>query len=167
MRRAFALLAAAGALALAGCGFTPLYAEPGVSPVLSRLAVATPDTRAGYLLREHLEDELASDRSQPALGRLSTEMEQRRTPLGRRIDDTATRYELALTVRYALTRPGQAEPLTGQVSAVTSYAAADQPYAGVVAHQDAEDRAAAEAARLIRLDLSRHLADLSRPAAQP
>ncbi len=163
MSRAPVLIAAAAALALAGCGFTPLYAEPAVAPVLSRVAVSTPDNRTGYLLREHLEDELAADRSQPALARLTTEVEERRTPLGRRIDDTATRYELVLTVRYALTREGLAEPMTGQVTATTSYAAADQPYAGVVAHQDAEDRAAAEAARLIRLDLSRRLADLSRP----
>lgn len=167
MRRALVILASGAALALAGCGFTPLYADPAVSPVLSRVAVTTPDTRTGYLLREHLEDELASDRSQPPMWRLDTEIEQSRTPLGRRIDDTATRYELVMRVRYTLTGTMASEPIAGDVTALVTYAAADQPYAGVAARQDGEDRAAAEAARLIRLELSRRLADRAGPPASP
>ena len=37
---------------LAACGFTPLYAEPGVSPALSRISVSVPDTRSGFELRQ-------------------------------------------------------------------------------------------------------------------
>jgi LPS-assembly lipoprotein len=50
-------------------------------------------------------------------------------------------------------------PLTGVQSVTTTYAAADQPYAAIAAQQDGEDRAAAELARLIRLDLMRALAE--------
>lgn len=148
---------------LAACGFTPLYAEPGVSPTLSRISVSVPDTRTGFELRQALEDELAWDRSQAALWRLQTDLDQRRTPLGRRVDDTVSRYELVLTVRYQLTPVSGGEAITDAVTATVTYAAADQAYAAIAAQRDGEQRAVAEAARLIRLDLSRALADLGRP----
>jgi LPS-assembly lipoprotein len=46
-------------------------------------------------------------------------------------------------------------PITGVETVTTTYAAADQPYAAIAAQQDGEERAAAELARLIRLDLLR------------
>ena len=146
---------------LAACGFTPLYAEPGVSPALSRISVSVPDTRTGFELRQALEDELAWDRGQTALWRLETDLDQRRTPLGRRVDDTVSRYELVLTVRYQLTPVSGGEAITDAVTATVTYAAADQAYAAIAAQRDGEQRAVAEAARLIRLDLSRALADLN------
>ena len=47
--------------------------------------------------------------------------------------------------------------LDAQTTTIT-YAAADQPYAAIAAQQDGEDRAAADLARLIRLDMMRVLA---------
>lgn len=156
--------AALGALMmLAACGFTPLYAEPGVSPTLSRISVSVPDSRVGYELRQALEDELAWDRGQTPLWRLETDVEQRRGALGRRVDDTVSRYELVLVVRYQLTPVSGGEAITDAVTATVTYAAADQAYAAIAAQRDGEQRAVAEAARLIRLDLSRALAHLNRP----
>lgn len=144
-------------LLAAGCGFTPLYGDAGVSPGLSRIAVAQEDTRLGYRLREQLEDVLAWDRGAVPLYRLETVARQSRRPLGRRIDDTATRYELTVRATWTL-RPVSGGPtLTGSEAVTTTYAAADQPYAAIAAQQDGEDRAAAELARLIRLDLMRAL----------
>lgn len=155
--------AALGALSmLAACGFTPLYAEPGVSPHLSRIAVSTPDDRTGFELRRALEDELAWDRGQTPLWRLQTAVEQRRIALGRRVDDTVSRYELVMTVNYRLTPVAGGEPVAGAVTATVTYAAADQAYAAISAQRDGEQRAVAEVARLIRLDLARTLADLNR-----
>ncbi|MGZ6018872.1 MAG: LPS assembly lipoprotein LptE, partial [Phenylobacterium sp.] len=55
-----AALAAVGAsLALGGCGFTPLYAAQGVTSKLSSIAVTQPEGRAGFLIREHLDDAFA------------------------------------------------------------------------------------------------------------
>lgn len=142
-------------LTLPGCGFTPLYGDAGVSTALSRIVVNTPDTRAGFELRQQLEDALALDRNQLPAWRLNTEMTQRRIPLGRRIDDTVTRYELTVVVAYALTPVTGGETLIDSVTATTTYAAADQAYAGVAAQRDGEERVVAEAARLIRLDLAR------------
>ena len=155
--RTASVVLASLSLLLAGCGFTPLYGEGGAGASLSRISVATQDDRLGYRLREQLEDTLGWDRNAPALYRLETVVEQSRRPLGRRIDDTATRYELTVRGAWTLTPVAGGAPLTGTEAVTTTYAAADQPYAAIAAQQDGEDRAASELARLIRLDLMRAL----------
>ena len=156
-------LALAGAL-VAGCGFTPLYAEPGVSPALAAIAVETPDTRTGFLLREKLEDAFGRAPGTPSAYRLTTRVSERRYPLGRRSDDTATRYELVLTVSWQLHDAGGGLLRRDTTRATTTYAASEQPYAGVVAQQDGEERAAAQAADLIRAELARWFAERPQPA---
>ena len=79
-----------------------MYADRG--PALDpRIAVTAQDDRLGYRLREQLEDALAWDRGPQPLYRLTTVTQQSRRPLGRRIDDTATRYELTVRVAWTLT----------------------------------------------------------------
>jgi len=152
--RALALVSLVG---LSACGFTPLYGDMGVSGSLSRIAVTTQDDRLGYRVREQLEDALGRDGSQTPLWRLQTDLNQSRRSLGRRIDDTATRYELTVRGAWTLIPTGGGEPLGGVETVTTTYAAADQPYAAITAQQDGEERAAAELARLIRLDIMRAL----------
>lgn len=153
MRRlALALVSLVG---LSACGFTPMYGDTGVSGSLSRIAVTTQDDRLGYRVREQLEDALGRDGSQQPLWRLQTDLDQSRRSLGRRIDDTATRYELTVRGAWTLTPVAGGEPLGGVETVTTTYAAADQPYAAIAAQQDGEERAAAELARLIRLDIMR------------
>jgi LPS-assembly lipoprotein len=154
---AAALVASLGLMSLAGCGFTPLYGDAGAGTSLSRIAVTTQDDRLGYRVREQLEDALGRDGSQTPLWRLETTLEQSRRPLGRRIDDTATRYELTVRGTWTLTPTTGGAPITGTETVTTTYAAADQPYAAIAAQQDGEERAASEMARLIRLDLLRLL----------
>jgi len=144
---------------LAACGFTPLYGDAGVGSSLSRIAVTTQDDRLGYRVREQLEDALGRNGALTPLWRLETTLEQARRPLGRRIDDTATRYELTVRGAWILTPTGGGDPVSGVETVTTTYAAADQPYAAIAAQQDGEERAAAELARLIRLDLMRALSD--------
>ncbi len=158
MRRSAGLVALMG-LALSGCGFTPMYGASSAGGVLSRIAVTTQDDRLGYRVREQLEDALGRDASQAPLWRLETLVEQSRRPLGRRIDDTATRYELTVRARWTLAPVDGGAPLSGQQTVTTTYAAADQPYAAIAAQQDGEERAAAELARQIRLDLMQALSD--------
>lgn len=150
-------LALVASLGLAGCGFTPLYGDAGAGTSLSRIAVVAQDDRLGYRVREQLEDALGRDGSQAPLWRLETTLEQSRRPMGRRIDDTATRYELTVRGTWTLTPTTGGDPVTGVETVTTTYAAADQPYAAIAAQQDGEERAAAELARLIRLDLLRTL----------
>ena len=159
MRRAAVswLLASGLAASLAACGFTPMYAEPATGSGLRRIAVSTPDNRLGYRLREQLEDALGFDRASPPLYRLETSVEQDRRALGRRIDDTASRYELTVRAVWVLTPLDGRPALTGDETVTTTYEAADQPYAAIAAQQDGEERAAAELSRMIRLDLAQAL----------
>jgi len=161
MKRILPLSAlAAAALGLAACGFTPIYGQTGEGAVgtkLSRISISTPDDRLGFRLREQLEDALGRNGNQTAQWHLGTEVAQSRIPLGRRIDDTATRYQLTVSAKWTLTPVAGGEPITGESTTTTTYAAADQPYAAIVAQQDGEDRAAADLAHLIRLDLMRAL----------
>jgi len=153
---AIVLVALAG---LSGCGFTPLYGQTGAGSSLSRIAVTTQDDRLGYQVREQLEDALGRDGAQAALWRLETALEQSRRPLGRRIDDTATRHELTVRGTWTLTPSSGGPAVSGIETVTTTYASADQPYAAIAAQQDSEERAAAELARKIRLRLMRILSD--------
>ncbi len=147
-----AALALATAIALSGCGFTPLYGD-GAGVVLSRVAVTTPDDRFGYRLREAVEDAFGTDMAATPGWRLDTAVEQDRRPLGRRIDDTAARYELTVRLAWTLTPAAGGSPVSGAETAVVTYASADQPVAAIAAQEDAEARAAAELARKLRLDV--------------
>lgn len=153
------LAAVLAAGALAGCGFTPLYATPGVSPGLSSIAISTPKGRVGYLLREELDDALAHNKDAAPNWRLDLEITQTRDPFGLRRDDVAERYELGLRVRYTLTEISSGRVAhTGAVVSHVSYDAADQPYAGIAARQDSQQRVAADIARKIHIDLATWMA---------
>ena len=147
------------AFGLCGCGFTPLYAEPGLSGGLSHVAVETPaHSRTGYLLRQQLDDELGRSRGEPARYNLKLDVDERRFARGVRVNNVAGRYEILLNVDYVLTdlTTGKAV-LQGRARADVSYDSADAPYAGIAASQDGFQRAASQAAIRIRADLARWL----------
>jgi LPS-assembly lipoprotein len=153
------LLAAAGALG--ACGFTPLYATPGMTPSLRSIDLVVSQSRVGYLLQEQLNDELGHDGSVPVRYQLTCTTKEVRYPRGVRVNNVANRYEINLTVDYALRTAGGAKVLLkGSAPVIVDYDSADPPYAGVAAEQDGENRAAAQAAIQIRLSLSRYFAGL-------
>jgi LPS-assembly lipoprotein len=155
---AIAVLAAAS-VALSGCGFTPLYAQPGVISHLASVDVVAPEGRTGFLLRQSLDDALARERGGPAAYRMNLALSEARYPRGIRIDNVATRYEYVLTAQYVLASlPSGAVAKRGTVRVELTYDSADQPYASIAAQQDAQERAAVEAARRIQLDLASWLA---------
>lgn len=157
--RASLLLAAAGA-ALSGCGFAPLYGQPGVVSNLAAIDVQAPQGRTGFLIREHLDDAFARNRALRPAYNMQLSLSEQRYPRGVRVDNVATRYEYVLVATYALTAvPSGAVAKRGTVRVELTYASADQPYAAVAAQQDAQDRAAEEAARRIQLELAAWLAD--------
>ena len=157
MRRALAL--AAACLTLAGCGFTPLYATPGVTPGLTGIEVGAPKGRVGELLRGELEDALGRNLGSRPTYRLELGYVQARIGRGLREDNTVSRYELELPVDYRLIDAATGGLVkAGHVDAEVTYDSVDAPYAGVAAQQDAEERAAADAARRIHLELAAWLA---------
>ena len=168
--RRFATAACAAAVlatgaGVSGCvlGFTPLYATPGVVPALEAIDVVVPEPpdqiheRAGYLLREQLNDELGRNLETGARYRLTLTDQEVRIPRGLRVNNIANTYELRLLVGYTLTDIATGrELLKGSAPVSVSYDAPDPPYASVAAQQDGEVRAANQVAVRIRLDLSRY-----------
>ncbi len=156
-------LVAVVSVALSGCGFTPLYATPGMTPALASIEVPAPlsdagaTSREGYFLRQKLNDQLGHDPEAPARYRLTTTIKQTRLAQGARVNNIASRYELDLNVAYALSDAVTGEVLTqGSVPVKVSYDSSDPPYATVAANQDAETRAAEQAAIFVRLALSHY-----------
>lgn len=151
-------------LSLAACGFTPLYASPGVAPGLSAIATDVAHGRAGYLLREDLDDAFGRDAAIPAAYRLKIVVDEKRLPRGLRVDNVANRYELQLKVTYSLTDAQSHAILTsGLVPISVTYDSADAPYGGIAAQQDGQKRAASEAAQQIRLEIARYFAGKKAP----
>nr|MEA2797708.1 LPS-assembly lipoprotein [Phenylobacterium sp.] len=164
MRRRLALagallVAAAASLALGGCGFTPLYAQPGVVSNLAAIDVVAPRGRTGYLLRQHLDDAFAKNHSGPAKYSMRLALAEARYPRGIRTDNVATRYEYVITADYTLANlPAGDVAKRGRVRVELTYDSADQPYASIAAQQDAQDRGAEEVARRIQLELAAWMA---------
>ncbi|HEX2561475.1 LPS assembly lipoprotein LptE [Phenylobacterium sp.] len=155
MARLAAFAIAACALALSGCGFQPLYGQAGVTGGLSAVDVIAPEGRTGHLIREHLDDALASRPGEAKAYRMDLALHEVRYPRGLRVDNVATRYEYVLTADYTLRAlPSMAPVKNGRARVTLTYDSADQPYASIAAQQDAQDRAAQEAARRIQLELA-------------
>jgi len=161
MSRIVALTLAAAALSLGGCaGFQPLYAQPEVVRNLAAIQVNAPAGRTGYLLRQQLDDAFGKAQGAKPAYTMDLSLAEARYPRGVRIDNVATRYEYVLTASYALRdAPSGALAKQGQVRVELTYDSADQPYASISAQQDAQDRAAQEAARRIEMELAVWLAD--------
>jgi LPS-assembly lipoprotein len=146
---------AALAPALAGCGFTPMYATPGVSAGLASIDVTAPHGRLGYLLREDLDDALGRDKSAPPAYRLELTMVQSRGPRGLNIADVADYYDLGLTVQYRLVSIVTGKvAASGAVTSQVSYDDTGQAYADIAAAQDAQGRVASDAAQRIQIQLA-------------
>jgi LPS-assembly lipoprotein len=161
------ILTLAGAsLTLGGCGFTPLYAAPGVTSKLAAINVIAPQGRTGYLLHQHLDDALAKNHNEPAEYTMRLAIAEARYPRGIRTDNVATRYEYVLSADYTLANvPGGDVVKKGRVRVEVTYDSADQPYASIAEEQDAQDRAADQAAQRIQLEIAAWLAT-GKPAAK-
>jgi LPS-assembly lipoprotein len=87
-----------------------------------------------------------------------------RVPRGLGPDNAASRYELNVTVAWTLTDLANSSELRrGRTAVLVTYGAADPPYAGIAAQENGQERAAAEAARRIRLELAQYFAARARP----
>jgi LPS-assembly lipoprotein len=145
--------------ALGGCGFTPLYATPGVTPNMAAIHVVTPEGRTGHLLSEDLQDDFAIARNQAPRYQLDLSVDEKRYARGLTFEQVATWYELSLRVSYSLIDLSSGRTLTSGVMPISvSYNAANDPYAGIVAQQDGQQRAASDAAQRIRIAIAAYFA---------
>lgn len=92
-------------LLVSACGLRPLYNGGGggkVSQVLRSVDVTAIDGKAGWLMRNALNDRLGADRSTPAQYRLEVELDDQISGFGVRRDDAVTRERRTLRARYRL-----------------------------------------------------------------
>jgi LPS-assembly lipoprotein len=167
MRIALRLLSlsalAAVSVSVSGCGFTPLYAQQGLTNKLSQIAVETSETRTGYFLGQELKNGLGESNGRP-LYVLKITLKENHFQVGYRVDDTATRSELTDNITYTLKDTTTNTVLLNKTFAETvTYNVTNSPFTGIVSQQDAEERLAASAARKIQTAVALYFHD---PKAQ-
>ncbi|NNG05688.1 MAG: hypothetical protein HKM95_16520 [Inquilinus sp.] len=154
------VLIAGAVLALAACGFRPLYADGGqdtaASAELARIEVAVIPDRSGQILRADLIDGL-SPRGRPArpLYRLEVTLRERQEELGIDKTDTAVRANLFITANFSLLPADGGEPLLDRrVGLITSYNILLDEFATLTAENDARERALRQIGSDIRTQLA-------------
>ena len=157
---AAAALLVGTALALSACGFTPLYGgadSQAMSPVdhMAAIRIAPLPDRIGQQMHNLLRDRLnpIGQPRQPVYA-LGLRLSESRQELGIRKDETATRANLNLAVRFTLSSIQTGDPLyRGHVNAVSSYNILTSPFATGFSEADAQARALRELANGIRTRL--------------
>ena len=127
-------------LALAACGFAPVYG-PGVSAegLQNSIRVADPTDKLGFDLVERLEEQLG--RPTAARFELTYTIETEPVGVGVTSDGAITRYNLVGSITYTLTNRVTGASLTeGRVDSFTSYSATGSTVAGLEAEDDARTR---------------------------
>jgi LPS-assembly lipoprotein len=134
-------------LALAACGFQPLYgrdSETGVAAndELARVMVLPIRQRTGQQMHNLLRDRL-NPLGQPVEPSytLSVKLIERITELGIQQDATATRAQLTMVAEYALRdMSGETVLYSGRARSANSYDILEDPYATQVSEFDARER---------------------------
>ena len=127
-------------LALAACGFTPVYAPGGQGTLLrNRVRVEPPTNRLEFELVRRLEERLGQADA-PAYALLHT-VETRREGIAVTGSNDVTRIRVNGSVDYALIEAASdAQVLAGQGATFTAYSATGTTLATDAARQDADDR---------------------------
>ncbi|MCW5747393.1 MAG: hypothetical protein KIT36_14490 [Alphaproteobacteria bacterium] len=155
------------ALALAGCGFEPMYGErtgtpPAGSPADSGVQsdmlgtrVATIADRVGQVLRNHLVDRL-NPQGEPAqpVYYLVVRLHEEKESVLTRSDEFSTATNLRLIADYDVRDPQGNILNTGYSRVVTRYNTLRSQYATIAAEDNARERAARELAEDIRVKLA-------------
>lgn len=157
--RLFPAIALAAAIALAGCGFRPMYgkssADPAVTRELASILVEQPiPNRNGQLLHNALLTQLnpLGEPVRPAyflkINLSSTDTAEATMP-----DDTATRNLVTYTVTYSLYR---SDNILTQGTSITkiSYDYLKQHFSDISAQKSVESRAADQVALDVRNQLA-------------
>lgn len=156
-RRAFLALGLAS-LALAGCGFRPLYGEGApAAEMQGQFVLETPPGQPGFEMRERLTERLGAP-SKP-LYRLVVTLDLQSRGAALTQQDYTTRYDVTGVATYAVVPlAGGAPVLTGAVNSLTGYSAPESEtasaFASLVAERDAEVRLARALADQIVTELA-------------
>jgi LPS-assembly lipoprotein len=132
----------ASALALAACGFSPVYGPGGVGGKLfGQIRTADPSTPDEFIFAGRIAERLGPDQS----ARFALAYKLRIAVVSQAItkDEVTTRYSLNGTADFVLSDAASGAQITrGQVSSFTSYSTTGTTIATMAAEQDAHDRLA-------------------------
>lgn len=165
-----ALAASLGLLALAGCGFEPVYA-PSSSASLANSGPVTIfeiEGRAGHFLRQELVRTLG--RGIPGVTGSSTleiELAESIVRLGFAPDQAASRSDYVGAARWTLRGSDGTLLANGNAREAASFNFADVSYADIAAQTAARERVAAMLARTIRDQVLHAAGEPRKPAVQP
>lgn len=158
-RAAAGALAGLALLALAGCGFEPLYAEPdtGAGPMqqMSQIKVLTISERTGQILRNNILERI-NIRGQPAQPAYLLDVRLRTRTQGaavRRDESFSRRNYYATATYYLLGSDGKTIYNEGKVRTFTSFNVFRSRFATSAAADDARERAMVDLAEQIRTRL--------------
>jgi LPS-assembly lipoprotein len=149
-------------LLVAACGFQPMYAQPGGGPAIGPVNVAQIDGNAGHVLKAELDRILAVENNGSPPARLDITLLEQVTPLGIRLDESATRSELRLIANYVLTPAGEGRVMRGSVVTVVNYDIPTAAFGEIAAQDDARERAAETMAQRFRAELALRVAQARR-----
>ncbi|MFT4014477.1 MAG: LPS assembly lipoprotein LptE [Paracoccus sp. (in: a-proteobacteria)] len=144
-RRGFLVLP----LALAACGFSPVYGPGGVGTRLQgKVRTADPKTPDDFYFAGRIAERLDPDRA--PLYELGWSLQIAVVPQAINSDEITTRYSLNGTASYQLTELATGKAVAhGQVSNFTSYSTTGTTIATMSAEQDAHERLARLLADLV------------------
>ncbi len=127
-------------LALAACGFTPVYAPGGTASALrGKVEVAAPETVDSYLLVQNLEDRLGRP-SQPDY-KLALALAIREQGQAVTAENETTRYSLVGRVDYKLIDITSDEVISeGSVDNFTGYSATGSTLETLASERNARER---------------------------
>lgn len=127
------------ALALASCGFTPVYQKgQGPSHLQNRVQFADPSDRNGFDFVGQMETRLG--RAEAAGFTLEYEIETQSNALAITSSQEINRYNLTGSVSYTLKDMDDQTVTAGQVESFTSYSAAGTTVATLTGERDASTR---------------------------
>ncbi|QGZ97042.1 hypothetical protein [Terricaulis silvestris] len=154
-------------LLVAACGFSPMYAPPGGGAAIGPVTVEMIEGKAGHVLKTELDRLLSVENNGTTPAMLQITLSETVTPLGIRIDESATRAELRLIANYILTpaAPG-AQVMRGSVFTVVNYAIPTAAFGEITAQDDARERAAETMAQRFRAELALRMAQARDEGAQ-
>ncbi len=159
-------------LTVAGCTVQPLYGSgrtvnglPPISAELASVAVAPVGDRVSQEVRNHLIFLLSGGAGEPTAPiytvRLAVSAQDAATAsIQRGRDEEPTAALVTVTARYVLTDATGGQIGAGSRSAQAPYDVSRQQFAALRASRDAQNRAAREAAELLRLAILRDISQL-------
>lgn len=174
-RRLLTLAALASFVALAGCTVQPLYgnsspSSPGgaMSAQLASVAIAPVGDRVSQEVRNHLIFLLSGGAGAPSAPQYNAQLsvsvsDAAALSIQRGRDDEPTASLVTVRANYVLTDSRGRTVGRGMRSAQAPYDVSSQQFAALRASRDARNRAAREAAELVRLAIAQ---DLSRIATR-